>query len=93
MREQLSDPSYFPDSMTVVPVIASFDKCGNMLPLYIGIHGESFKILSSHQTSQYSFQKFRCRVEDHGTIRQVDLTYHPGECFWTIPKLRWYDEE
>lgn len=35
MRTQLTDSSYFPESMTVVPVIVSFDKCGNMLPLYI----------------------------------------------------------
>ncbi|EET59300.1 hypothetical protein BRYFOR_08823 [Marvinbryantia formatexigens DSM 14469] len=93
MRTQLTDSSYFPESMTVVPVIVSFDKCGNMLPLYIGIHGESFKILSSYQSSSPRFQKykqFQCRVEDHGIIRQVELTYHPGECFWTIPKLRWY---
>ncbi|MDO5540587.1 MAG: hypothetical protein Q4F83_11045 [Eubacteriales bacterium] len=89
MRTHISDPSYLPDSMTVVPVIVSFDKCGNMLPLYIGVHGESFKVLSSVQKNDFQFQKFHCRVQDHNVIRHVDLTYHPRESFWTIPKLRW----
>lgn len=92
MRKQISDPSYFPDSMTIVPVIVSFDKCGNILPLYIGVHGESFKVLSSYQTTKLQFLIFHCRVQDHDIIRHVDLTYHPRESFWTIPKLRWYND-
>ncbi|MDO4323541.1 MAG: hypothetical protein Q4C61_13535 [Lachnospiraceae bacterium] len=87
MPAHISNSSYDASSMTLVPVIVSFDTSGNMRPLYLGVYGESHKILSSYCTQNYDFRIFKCQIEDHGTARNIILTFHPRECFWTIPKL------
>lgn len=80
-------PSYNESTMTLVPVIASFDASGNIRPLYIGVHGESYKVLTCSCKKVYDFPVYKCQVEDHGIARHVDLTYHPREHIWTIPKV------
>ena len=90
MPAHISSSSYDPSSMTLVSVIASFDTTGNIRPLYIGIHGESYKIHASFCKKDYDFRLFECQVEDHGTIRHIALTFHPREYFWTIPKIPEY---
>lgn len=91
----ISDLTYNESTMTIVPVIASFDSSGNMKPLYLGVHGESYQILSCYSIKEFNFDfpTFRCRVNDHGIVRDIILKYHPSDQIWTIPKLpaRWGD--
>lgn len=87
MPAHISSSSYNPSTMTLVPVIVSFDVSGNMKPLYIGVHGKAYKVLSSFCIKKYDFRIFKCQIEDHGIMRHIVLTFHPREYFWTIPKI------
>ena len=74
-------------NVTLVPVIASFDSEGHIMPLYVRINGESFKIRSAWlKPSFHSTSIFQCQIEDNGTIKPLILTYHHRENVWTISK-------
>lgn len=75
---------YKPTDLT--PVIASFDTEGHICPLYVRIHGESFKIDSFWV--KYAFAhtiEFHCKIQDHGFLRPLVLTYYQSEGVWGIP--------
>lgn len=72
--------------MLPLPVIASYDATGNILPLYIGYKGESYKILSAALKPTLVLIIFECKVEVHGRVRNVELTFHPSDCVWTVPR-------
>lgn len=75
------------DNSIVVPVIASFDNDGHILPLYVRIDGEPYKIRSAWLKPSFSSCFiFHCQIEDAGVIKHLMLTYHQQESVWTIPK-------
>jgi hypothetical protein len=73
-------------TMIPVPVIASYDTEGNILPLYLGYKGESYKILSATFKPEYDIKTFQCKIDVYGRVRNVTLSYHPCENVWTIPR-------
>ncbi len=89
MSAIISYGSFNPTSMTIVPVIASFSDEGKIRPLYLGVGRESYKILSSYELDNDPFcpvRIYRCEFDDHGRRRQIEITYHSRESFWSIPK-------
>lgn len=74
------------DAALAVPVIASFDSEGRISPLYIRIHGESYKVESFWKKSRYAnATEFNCRIIDHGQMKPVKLTFYAETGVWIIP--------
>ena len=74
---------------TIVPVIATFDTEGYVLPLYIRINGESFRVTSSNMIQQdFAISRFKCFINDAGRFKSLNLSYHPDRGIWTIDKQR-----
>ena len=71
----------------VIPVIASFDSSGNVLPLYARIQGYEYKILRCWHKRSGPFIMFYCTVENNRMQKEVIITYHPSDSCWSI-KLR-----
>lgn len=76
--------------MLPVPVIASYDATGNILPLYIGFKGESYRILSAALKYDMTLIIFDCKVDVHERVRNIELTFHPRNSIWTIPRQSIY---
>lgn len=76
----------FDSNLEIVPVIASFDTNGTIRPLYVRINNESYRILSCRESESYGLRSFRCKIEDHGYVKELKLTYHYKEYVWTMPK-------
>lgn len=73
--------------VTMVPVIASFDTDGNILPLYVRIHGNSLKIQSSRVHRVLSnIIEFHCKVIDYNCLKPLVLSYYQAENVWVIPR-------
>ena len=72
--------------LKIVPVISSFDREGNISPLYVRIDGESLKIYNAYQVdSPYKLLHFKCEVMIFDCVRPLDLMYHVNEHTWSIP--------
>lgn len=84
MGATVSYNSYDISGEAIVPVIASFDASGNIIPLYVRINGESFRILSSTLVCSLGLISFNCQVENYGVAKPLTLTYHPRESVWTM---------
>lgn len=72
--------------LQLVPVISSFDKEGNVTPLYVRINKESFKIYNSYQSnSTIQLLHFKCEVMVGDCVRPLELMYHVNEHKWSMP--------
>ena len=72
--------------LKIVPVISSFDKEGNINPLYVRIDGESLKIYNAYQShSTISLLHFKCEVMVQNSVRPITLMYHVNDHKWSIP--------
>ena len=68
-----------------VPVIASFNKVGEIRPLYIRINGYPLKITSFWVKSRFvNTMEFNCTVIDHGQERIMKITYYQAEGVWVM---------
>jgi len=73
--------------LQIVSVIVSFDTSGNLLPLYVRIGEESYKILyCRHKPTCLGNCLFQCKISDDGIIKDFELTYHERERMWSIPR-------
>ena len=71
----------------IVPVIASFDSEGHIIPLYVRINGTSYKIASHWVSSTFhNTVDFKCKIEDGNYLKPLALTFHREEGMWTMPK-------
>ena len=70
-----------------VSVIASFDSSGRILPLYVRLNGESFKILSCSKRlpkASWSNPDYECRIDNHGYMRYIYLSYDEENSVWSL---------
>lgn len=75
------------DNIIMVSVIASFDTDGHIKPLYVRVDEESLKVVSCWMKPAFvSSCTYQCKVEDHGVLKPLVLTYHMNESVWSIPK-------
>ena len=71
-------------STIIVPVIVSFDSNGKINPLYVRIHGASYKIDSSYMHTNFiNTIDFNCKVIDGDSIKPLLLTFHRKEGVWS----------
>ena len=78
------EDSFHSDTMSTVPVIASFDTEGTIKPLYVRIQGKALKVCSSWFQNESLVIRYHCTVEADGYVRDIVLLYHPSHMFWTV---------
>lgn len=70
-----------------VPVIASFDTEGHIVPLYVRLQGDACKVDSYWFSDKYAgITEYHCKIKDGGYLRALLLTYYHTERIWTIPR-------
>jgi hypothetical protein len=70
-----------------VPVIASFDTCGKIMPLYLRIDGKQCKVESCKiRNSLFNQIEYNCQVSCEGYMRPLLLHFYSAENVWTIPE-------
>lgn len=71
-------------SLTMVPVIASFDTEGTITPLYIRIENVAYKIIFCHEKMQTypQIKEYICKINNNGVLSQLILMYHCRENIW-----------
>jgi len=85
MAGMISQNAFDIPGTIVVPVIASFNSHGRIVPLYVRIYGASYKISSSHMLSNFLHtMEFTCHLIDGESIKPLLLTFHKQEGMWTI---------
>lgn len=84
---------YAVDMSTVVPVIASFDTEGHIVPLYVRINRKAYKLQVVYcqpiepENGNYNIYKYHCTFEDHNFSRELYLTYNKRLNFWTWQEI------
>lgn len=74
-------------NLKVVPVIATYDGNGNILPLYVRIGEETFKIYNAYVSeSTYRILTFKGEVMVQDSVRPIKLSYFMNDLIWCIPK-------
>ena len=82
---------YAVDMSTVVPVIASFDTEGHIVPLYVRINRKAYKLQVVYcqpiepENGNYNIYKYHCTFEDFS--RELYLTYNKRLNFWTWQEI------
>lgn len=72
--------------LVMVSVISSFDKEGNIIPLYVRIDGEPLKIYNAYlSNSTYSLLHFKCEVMSNDCVLPLMLYYHVHDHKWSMP--------
>lgn len=80
---------YTCDMNTVVPVIASFDTEGHIVPLYVRINRKAYKLKVIYcqpicpEGDSYNIYKYHCSYVDHNFYHDIYLTYNKRLNFWT----------
>lgn len=78
--------SYDHTSMVFVSVIASFDTQGHIVPLYVRLDKESYRISSCWASKCHSgIVEFHCKLIDGNYEKPLLLTYYPAEQVWGVP--------
>lgn len=68
----------------VIPVIASFDSSGNVMPLYLRIQGYQYKVLRCWFKQCGPIYYYYCTVENNRMQKEIVVTYHPREKCWAV---------
>lgn len=72
-----------------VPVIASFNNKGEMIPLYFSVEGLRLKIdhllYSDKKTTDMT--TYRCEVTFSDRVQQITLNYHKNAGIWTLNRI------
>lgn len=71
----------------IVPVIASFDTDGHIVPIYVRLWGKSYKIQSHWENSRFVGQlEFHCKITENNIEKPLILTFFKEENVWAIPQ-------
>lgn len=71
----------------IIPVIASFTTCGQIIPLYVRINSHSYRVHSYYVKSKFAHRRnFSCQLTcDDKNLIPISLTYYEQEGVWGIP--------
>lgn len=82
----ISSNSYDYKAVETVPVIASFDRSGRIVPLYVRLGRDSYKVQSCWASRKHGgIEEFHCRVVDGSCLKPLLLTYYKDEDVWAVP--------
>lgn len=84
MTGHVSYTSFDHKPSDIVPVIASFDKQGNVRPLYVRLGSESYKVNDAFCQNEFSNTiTFRCHIIDNEYLKPLILIYHRSCNMWS----------
>lgn len=79
-------PKSIVPTMVTIPVIASFDTQGHLIPLYIRIHQTKLEVESYWlKPSTYREVLFCCKVNDGYREQIIDIHYNISQMTWSTP--------
>ncbi|MCQ2521808.1 MAG: hypothetical protein MJ105_05465 [Lachnospiraceae bacterium] len=85
MAAKISYTTYDYKEVTLVPVIASFDTAGRIVPLYVRLSGEVYRVDSFFVNERFeNIKSFRCQILVRDTLKPLQLTYYKEEDVWGI---------
>lgn len=86
MESKMSTTAYSYAVDMSVPVIASFDTQGHLIPIYVRLCGDVRKIDSCYiQNQLLNTIVFNCKIIKDQYLVPLQLTYHSREHVWTVP--------
>lgn len=76
------------DHLETVPVIASFSKDGNVIPLYVKLDGQTIKVScrSSQKSTDYSVFKCDYMRDDDDLIHTFEIIFLHDKLLWGFKK-------
>lgn len=76
------------DDQVIVPVIASFNQKGDMIPLYFSTEGIRLKIDNVKWISKRKAWglQYRCEITIQDRLEVIDLFYYDTMHLWTMKK-------
>lgn len=78
-------PSVNMNEQVIVPVIASFNKSGDMLPIYFSAEGIRLKIDHVKWSEQKKWGTiYRCEITVQDRVETVDLYYYATTRLWSL---------
>jgi len=87
MTAYVSNSTHDYETLEHVPVIASFNQNGNMMPIYVGIDGQRFKIVSACLRSGFNnVMDFNCQINDGNYIKPIRLIYYKDDGIWALKR-------
>lgn len=71
-----------------VPVVATFNKEGKMIPLYFAVEGIRIKVDHVRWTKSMPLlgELFGCEVTVTDAVQQVELCWHKNYNIWTLKR-------
>lgn len=89
MTAYVSNTTHDYDTLEHVPVIASFNQSGKIMPIYVGIDDKRFRIVSSNLRSGYNCNnilEFNCQINDGNYIKPIRLKYFKDDGIWALKR-------
>ena len=76
------------DHLEAVPVIASFSKDGNVIPLYVKLDGQTIKVScrSSQKSTDYSVFKCDYMCESDDLVHEFEIIFLHDKLLWGFKK-------
>lgn len=76
------------DHLEPVPVIASFNCNGKVIPLYVKLDGESIKVSCRSSETYMNYSVFKCDYmhESDNLIHTFELTFLHDKLLWGFKK-------
>lgn len=87
---EIGNPFAHNPNLILVPVIASFDTFGKIIPLYFRYEGLRLKIdhIKQFNDRTVDIVKFCCEITLQDRVQEVILYYHKKNGMWTLEKIR-----
>ena len=86
---EIGNPFAHNPNLILVPVIASFDTFGKIIPLYFRYEGLRLKIdhIKWFNDRTVDIVKFCCEITLQDRVQEVILYYHKKNGMWTLEKI------
>ena len=84
------NPFVYNPNLVPVPVIASFDTSGKIIPLYMRFEGLRLKIdhIKWFDDRMIYVIKFCCEITLQDRVQEMILYYHKKNDMWTLERIR-----
>lgn len=88
--EEKENPFINNANLVIVPVIASFNKEGNMIPIYFSVEGIKIKIdriIWAKEKLAWG-SHYKCRICVSDVAEEIELMYYKSRNMWTLKRGR-----
>lgn len=90
VEKEADNPFAYNPNIVPVPVIASFDTKGGIIPLYIRYEGLKLKVdhIKWFSDRMEFMLKYCCEITLQDRVQEVILYYHKKMETWTMERIR-----